>query len=564
MPRKRRLDQGPPVPRCKNACLRCRTKRLKCSDRRRPCTCCIDAGVECLSAPPEHRGKRRQDVIARQRYILDDCNLEVSEEANLELARHDDYRSAECPSKSLANTIEHGVRPLSTSTIIVDEECFSPPAQEMSSIATIYDSAEITHLPSIPLLWTPANTFSSTLLETAPHLKVFWHHYVNILACLHSSHEKSSNPIIRILGPIAQSSDTLLAVLLASSLDNYKSLRGEKPDQALLASLLNTAVVGIQTELSESRDGQVSDTCLASVIALCDFEVVARKRAASSSWRMHLEGARRIIQLRGGPQANQGPNPDLYRFLVKWLAYFDVMSSITPTSTTVEPLFEGVYWRQPSLGAHISEDDEAEFRLDPYMSFLQDVMPMFFEIGVLTQRKQLLNAKDNLNLRDADDLLKSCRMLEARLRMTLGKVSGQAFIGATKLNIMINCHDAFVQASLIHLYRRVEGLSSHNEIVRAAVGAGLCHIANSCFLEGEDFVDSSLLFPLFTLGCEVFETTERRYLLDRLRSLQALGLGNVDRAIDVLQVIWADQTMPETGPNWDDILGMFDWEVNLA
>ena len=532
MPRKRRADQGPPIQRCKNACQRCREKRFKCSDDVRPCLRCLQDDVECRPSSARVRGKKRRVVNDRDSGTNQNTPA-VNEPVDQVL--YDSGTESQLTSESIRDQLDV--------TAIQSD---------------LYDNDEMTSLPSSILPWTPTVPRTSSLLSSNSQYRMLWHHYVDTLACLHSSHDKTSNPIIRVLGPVAQSSESLLAVLLASSLENLRSLRGEKPDQELLTSLLNTAVHGIQREIAQSPSGMVSDQCLAAVIALCDFEIVARKRATTSSWRVHLEGAKKIIDLRGGPRSKSS-DTDLWKFLMKWLAYFDIMSSITPTSSTSEPLFQGVYWRSQN-----ESDEESEFRLDPYMSFLQDVMPMFFEISALMQEKRELNMKLPLDLELASNLLHKCRLLEAKLYKTLGQVSGQAFIHPRKLNIMINCHDAFVQASLIHLYRRVEGLPSQAPVVRKAVAEGLCNIASSCQLNGEDFIDASLLFPLFTLGCEIFTDRERRYILDRLLGLQALGLGNVDRAIEVLQEIWSQPIEADKSLDWDDILGMFNWEVNLA
>lgn len=568
MPRKRRPDQGPPLPRIRNACVRCREKRFKCSESK-PCSHCLAADVPCTihrslkrrCTEAEHAEadtQREDDVVelTRDDFLLADSFVTRS---RLESVRLDDRSDHEAIVYDSTRGSAAGPKDGSESSV------------EDSSVLTTSAASMDAFLETPIFLSRPSTPVTSRLLELNPQYRELWYHYTEILSNLHTPHEVSSNPIVQVLSPVAQSHDPLLAVLLASSLENYRSLRGLAPDEALLTTLINTAVVGVQRELTTTVDGKVGDETLATVIALCDFEVVARKRATTSSWRVHLEGARRLISLRGGPKCVVGRDSDFYQFLIKWLAYFDIMAALTNTNPDASPLFEGKYW----LKAH-GEDavlEQEDFKLDPYMGFLQNVVPFFIEIGHLTKAKRHLQRA--LNLREAHELHLRCRLLESSLKDTLGTATGQAWMSPKKLSIMIDCHDAFVYSTMIHLYRRVEGLGSGTPDVRTAVIQGLAHIARSCQQEDDDddreTIDSSLLFPLFTFGCEAASAAERAFVLDRLTALGALGLGNVDRAVEVLLSIWASSEGDDAWHDsdrqldWDQILHMFHgWEVNLA
>lgn len=566
MPRRRRPDQGPPVPRVRNACARCRLKRFKCSNEdERPCHHCVAAKEDCVAIRVTKRQKTsRGDSFTSVGSSVDTVSSDehnppsegsIEDQDIMELDRGE----SQAFSDSLGDFVSGAAGSLSSIVIlpslISTEIAVTPPNAFDLSDPAILDS----FLESPIFLSRPSTPTASSLLELNPFYKELWYHFTEVLSCLHTSHEKTSNPIVRILSPVAQSSEALLAVLLASSLENYRSLRGLEPDEELLTTLINTAVSGVQKELSRSENGQINDQTLAAVIALCDFEVVARKRATTSSWRLHLDGAKRIIALRGGPDQGASTS-ELYRFLLKWLAYFDVMSSMTSTTVNTQPSFQGTYWIQSAQGTAQTEED---FKLDPYMSFLQDVVPYFIEIGHLTRRTSCTH--EQMNLRQAYQLHLRCRVIETHLQHLIGSVTGQSWMGAKKLAILTDCHDAFVYSTLIHLYRRVEGLPSRSQDVRVAMTKGLEHIANSCQHDDSE-IDSSLLFPLFTFGCEAASDREKEYVLDRLTALGALGLGNVDRAIEVLLSVWTADGHQSSGHSldWTEILRLFNWEVNLA
>lgn len=561
MPRKRRPDQGPPVPRIRTACSYCKVKRLKCSEDR-PCNHCVAAGVGCVYVAPT---KRRRTLCSAVSSIELDTVQSVAQvvDRDLELGNPSQVLVAGIPSDFLSQRPEaifDGILDRFDDTELSDR---TPLCQASPGFLTdlLFADTEVweSFLANPIFLSRPTTPVTSSLLDTHPQYRELWHHYTEVLCSLHTSHDKSTNPIIKILSPVAQSSDSLLAVLLACSLENYRSLRGLGPDEELLTTLINVAVRGVQKELANVQDGHsfIMDTTLATVIALCDFEVVARKRATTSSWRVHLDGAKHIISLRGGPETCNSAT-ELYRFLLKWLAYFDIMSSMTSTEAFVDPLFQGNYWLQSGGHDGMNED---EYKLDPYMGFLQDIVPFFKEIGDLAR---IRNGKGFLtNLREASLLHKRCRTIENSLKQSLGTVSGHNWMGAGRLAVLTECHDAFVYSTLVHLYRRVEGIPSEMSDVQFAVNRGLQHIVRSSQKVPSD-VDSSLLFPLFTFGCETSIPSDKELVLDKLKALGALGLGNVDRAIEVLLAVWERHHSEGHALEWDEILKLFNWEVNLA
>lgn len=86
---------------------------------------------------------------------------------------------------------------------------------------------------------------------------------------------------------------------------------------------------------------------------------------------------------------------------------------------------------------------------------------------------------------------------------------------------------------------------------------------------------SALTFPLFISGCESDVVEHRDLILESLGRMQEnFGIGNVERAKEVLRILWARRDAnargsSEIGVNgkqihWMDILEELQWELILA
>lgn len=86
---------------------------------------------------------------------------------------------------------------------------------------------------------------------------------------------------------------------------------------------------------------------------------------------------------------------------------------------------------------------------------------------------------------------------------------------------------------------------------------------------------SALTFPLFISGCESDVFEHRDLIIESLGKLQDnFGIGNVERAKEVLRILWAKQDanaqvslgigLNEKKVHWMDILEELQWELILA
>jgi len=67
--------------------------------------------------------------------------------------------------------------------------------------------------------------------------------------------------------------------------------------------------------------------------------------------------------------------------------------------------------------------------------------------------------------------------------------------------------------------------------------------------------------PLFIAGCEVFDWTEREYVLDRLQWVRArVGLEIIDRVIELLYEVWKRQIV-HMDVYWLDVMKDIEWSL---
>lgn len=200
MPRKRRPDQGPPIPRIRTACAYCKAKRLKCSEDR-PCNHCVAAGLGCVYVTPTKRRRKSPpeqiNTGVKNGSLVSSIASTAADDLNAEFAL-------------TAETVILNAAELSTHASPSWQTLLDSPTDDQDSWLSFIESPMILSRPSTPI--------GSTLLDAHPQYRELCYHYTEVLCCLHSSHERSTNPVKKILSPVAQSSDSLLAVLLACSL----------------------------------------------------------------------------------------------------------------------------------------------------------------------------------------------------------------------------------------------------------------------------------------------------------------------------------------------------------
>ena len=386
----------------------------------------------------------------------------------------------------------------------------------------------------------------SNLLDSSPDHRGLLQYFFDRMTLKLVPHNQPLNPLRTILVPMALHNEGLLSVLLAAAGENRAVSRRNPSPEVLIRSLLSR---GYETLRMSFNDQSLisTDEILALLAAFVDHEVSWRKTSFTRSWRVYLQMASKVIESR---QQDIRESKRL-RFLIKWLAYFDVIASIT--SPKYSTLFKGAYWV-------FDDDPEDEYVLDPYMGFLQIIMPSLIQIGeVIRMKRQQTDTASEAEVNELAAEIEKTREMMNKMRES----PRHAFVPAgtsEELSLQLQaCAAAYYNAGMLHFYRRVEDVPTESILVQTEV-KNILYLINQ--IPSGSGPETALLFPLFTAGCEVIDESDRDFILMRLENLEKLGSGNSVKAIEVLGRIWKARS--DGSSKADVVLYDPDLDLNLA
>ncbi|KAK8085722.1 hypothetical protein PG997_006993 [Apiospora hydei] len=279
----------------------------------------------------------------------------------------------------------------------------------------------------------------------------------------------------------------------------------------------------------------MNETILATCLIWCLTDVFTYRQGASSSWRIHLQGIKAILdsnQTHRYFATSSGAAQSAMRHL--YLLYLSLQTLPHVPAVAVTELsakYDDVSLETP--------DELDEPTLGPKID------------GFLGYSEELLHIIQNVN-----------RL--ARLDVeTAGSAQHEADILLGKLNAMINrdsvappgvtiypvlspesnrefelCHRTFQQATLIHVHRRLYRMPSNSRPIQAAVAAIGRMVTNMA--QGQPcHTWVAMAMPLFTIGCEAFTDDQQSFVLDKIHKLYlCIGSYHVGIIRQALEDIW--------------------------
>ena len=235
-----------------------------------------------------------------------------------------------------------------------------------------------------------------------------------------------------------------------------------------------------------------------------------------ASWQTYLSLARDLFLARREQYSIR--EDERARFLTRWLAYLDVFGSLSCRFTD-PPLFGDAYWWPLN---------EEEFRVDCFTGFTPRTGLYLARLGQLTNlcdnerfdesgrfRRHWIPSPSIIS--DARDLLDEMQYSQQR-----GHTRGTHHTEQENREMSVTDR-AFHWAAVLHAYRRVLCKPADQEVELA-----VRHLINAL---GEiapgSSTEVSILFPLFTAGCEARDEHQRSVIGDRVKNFEAEGLRQV-------------------------------------
>jgi hypothetical protein len=400
---------------------------------------------------------------------------------------------------------------------------------------------------------------------------------------------------------VAVENPNLLNLLLAYSASHRARLLSHPEPANRIAHWVRDVFPDLRHALSNISNTKVSNANLATAIMLASLEIISPSSfGVSIPWQNHLSIARSIIRSRNAPHSISRSDPVLY-FLTRWLAYLDVLGSLSGRRNE-EPLFAGNYWsntpssdvgsvRSLSLESDLEGEDD-DYTIDCLLGFTTRCVQILAQVASLAHACDKHRIDDRTNLVRADwrpsqlildqaDRLKSdlehardheqknCAHhspviskvglhgaqnqngghghFHAQQMQTHNNGGGLgSLMTAQEANEALLTNSAFHWAGLIHLLRRVHNLPREDPQVQRAVRE-LVNIISEIREGGS--AEACLLFPMFSAGVEAVEDRDREVILRRVKGAEGIGLWQVGRARRIMEEVWRG------GGAWETVVG---------
>nr|RBR00058.1 hypothetical protein FVER53263_20755 [Fusarium verticillioides] len=340
--------------------------------------------------------------------------------------------------------------------------------------------------------------------------------------------------ICRFLVPMSLQEPGLLYAVMAFAaihLDAISMLPGNS--QRLIDSL-HWASINHLRRLLEHADTTSQTVALATTRTLCQAQIYG----GTSLWRIHLDGARAIIQSSQTGQVMTRPNIAVNTgFLDSWFHNAEALASLSPAGLLGgQLLFHG-------------QSDSGAF-LDIYGGVMSDLPALFKEVGALLEKKHTRTPEleletdnlvqqilDRLSRDKAENMIIASDMLSS---LSAKDIQNYAFSNA-----------GFLCMALLHLYCSMRSLPPFAAEVRFCV-AQIINCAHKMSRESGLSPRVLLVSPLFTAGLYAIGSARdeiRHELTDIGRWMKTPHLF---KTLELLERVWL-QHPDDSTRTWETI-----------
>ncbi len=352
----------------------------------------------------------------------------------------------------------------------------------------------------------------------------------DILASL-SCHPAIHQDLGQGLVPVTLESPQLMSACLALSAAGFLSRGVLSLDGVEISTILgHLQSSGLPLLRSALETGQMNETLLATCLIWCLTEVFT-SRQGTSSWRVHLQGLRALLDGDGARRDFTTPSGTLQSAMKHLYQLYLALRTLPyiPASEISEPAAPP--HPTPSSSPAKLTSASATPSIDGFLGYSDELLDVIHQTDQLSRHRPPSF--------EADLLLGRLQAMIARDSHAPPAIAIRAPLSAEHGREFALCHQVFQQATLIHLYRRLYRLPSGSAPIQAAVAA--MHAMLAGLRQARPcHTWVAMAMPLFTLGCEAFTEPQRRFALDKVDQLgecvRSFHIGIIRRA---LQDVWA-------------------------
>lgn len=342
--------------------------------------------------------------------------------------------------------------------------------------------------------------------------------------------------------------ENLLSLLLAYAASHRSRLLNHRDPVNRIALLVRDVFPNLRHALDSGGDS-ISDANLATAIMLTSLEIISPNAfEVPISWQNHLTIARQMIIARGGFSSLERNGKAAY-FLSRWFAYLDVVGSLSGSNYDRAPHY--------TFLPHDASDPEGDSEIDCLLGFTNRCITILAKVADLAKQCDTQRVAPGGSIRtdwqpspeiiaEAESLKQSLQAARPTVFRRCAHRQPDTTDSATTDSMeMMAINDSFHWAGLIHLHRRVLGKRSSDEEVQMPVreiAASLDRIRNGGAAE------ATMIFPMFSAGCEAITPMLRKKFLDRITTVASFGMTQVNTAKTLMQQVWA------TGRPWETLI----------
>ncbi|KAF9691467.1 hypothetical protein EKO04_010897 [Ascochyta lentis] len=397
--------------------------------------------------------------------------------------------------------------------------------ESVSTPASMFsDSSASSSFASPPTtLQSPASTFNiprtpvhgtglgPDLSANDRRLLHYWVEQLSSLISIAPRHGQLT-PFQQHLTSMAYDSAALRSTVLSMAA-NHLALQSSEPSLRLQAYRHQRDAIHLLQELIQDPRQAHSEPALATVLMM---QVSARLFGEDDEANVvnHLMGAKAMITRRG---VDEWLDSSTARFLLSLFAYHDILSSI---SRGHRPLF----------------DHEADFKAVEGAEDMQSIAEVLL---IVARTSQLQHAIKTRREAGGDHTLTeeenaTGRDLQQKLLAMHFDTQRSYPHGDSDINLTA---ESYRHAAFIYLYRTWLGVGAPNPISVEHIQNCLTYISR---VDITSPLTSSHVWPLFTAGCEVIDSTQRQFVRDRFQGMYASKLfPSWNRVMRDIEDVWA-------------------------
>ena len=373
-----------------------------------------------------------------------------------------------------------------------------------------------------------------------------------ILASL-SCHPSIHEDLCRGLVPVALDSPHLLSACLALSAAGFLSRGLSDVDGINISRVLgHLQTSGLSLLRTALESGHMDESLLATCLIWCLADVFACRQGVVSSWRIHLQGIKALIDgnqtfRNFGAGSGTAVHTAMRHLHLLYLSLQTLPYVPSPDSSSTKPSPVSSRSILPPPREPENWPAAASQSIDGFLGYSEELLHVLQQIDQISHNYGGDDHASDSSSAQADMLLGKVRGMirrDSSVPPSINTISSSLLTTEHGRDFSL-CHRSFQQATLVHLYRRLYRLPSGSDPIQAAVR----EIEN---LVGEMTQGQpcrtwvAMAMPLFTIGCEAFTEEQRGFVLDKVDKLEAcLGSLHVRVIRQALRDMW--RTRSELG-----------------